>query len=109
MGRGEPFIAVGAPAGIAAGKVLWRIFATNFGVVPVAVVEPVLIAALAAGCWPPPTCSPPFRRCWPRGHIRPGCSGRNQPLVWEAKGAAGTLGAGDIDPGAERADDGRDT
>jgi len=42
-------IAVGAPAGIAAGKVLWRIFATNFGVVPVAVVEPVLIAALAAG------------------------------------------------------------
>ena len=42
-------IAVGAPAGIAAGKVLWRVFATNFGVVPVAVVEPVLIAALAVG------------------------------------------------------------
>jgi ABC-type antimicrobial peptide transport system permease subunit len=42
-------IAVGAPAGIAAGKVLWRVFATNFGVVPVAVTEPVLIAALAAG------------------------------------------------------------
>jgi predicted lysophospholipase L1 biosynthesis ABC-type transport system permease subunit len=42
-------IAVGAPVGIAAGKVLWRVFATNFGVVPVAVVEPVLIAALAAG------------------------------------------------------------
>ena len=42
-------IAVGAPIGIAAGRVLWRIFATNFGVVPVAVVEPVLIAALAAG------------------------------------------------------------
>jgi len=42
-------IAVGAPVGIATGKVLWRVFATNFGVVPVAVVEPVLIAALAAG------------------------------------------------------------
>jgi hypothetical protein len=42
-------IAVGAPAGIAAGRVLWRVFATNFGVVPVAVVEPVLMAALAAG------------------------------------------------------------
>ena len=42
-------IVVGAPAGIAAGRVLWRVFATNFGVVPVAVVEPVLIAALVAG------------------------------------------------------------
>jgi ABC-type lipoprotein release transport system permease subunit len=42
-------IAVGAPLGIATGKVLWRVFATNFGVVPVAVVEPVLIAALVAG------------------------------------------------------------
>jgi ABC-type lipoprotein release transport system permease subunit len=42
-------IAVGAPIGIATGKVLWRVFATNFGVVPVAVVEPVLIAALVAG------------------------------------------------------------
>jgi ABC-type lipoprotein release transport system permease subunit len=42
-------IAVGAPAGIAAGKVIWQVFATNFGVVPVAVVEPVLIAALVAG------------------------------------------------------------
>jgi hypothetical protein len=40
-------IAVGAPVGVAAGKVLWRVFATNFGVVPVTVVEPVLIAALA--------------------------------------------------------------
>ena len=27
----------------------WRVFATNFGVVPVAVVEPVLMAALVAG------------------------------------------------------------
>ena len=29
-------IAIGTPIGIAAGKVLWRVFATNFGVVPVA-------------------------------------------------------------------------
>jgi ABC-type lipoprotein release transport system permease subunit len=42
-------IVVGAPIGIAVGRVLWRVFATNFGVVPVAVVEPVLIVALAAG------------------------------------------------------------
>jgi FtsX-like permease family len=42
-------IVIGAPAGIAVGRVLWRVFATNFGVVPVAVVEPVLIAVLAAG------------------------------------------------------------
>ncbi len=42
-------IVVGAPIGIAAGRVLWRVFATNFGVVPVAVVEPVLIVALVAG------------------------------------------------------------
>jgi hypothetical protein len=42
-------IAVGVPVGVAAGRVLWRVFATNFGVVPVDVVEPVLIAALVAG------------------------------------------------------------
>ncbi|MGI9005921.1 MAG: FtsX-like permease family protein [Streptosporangiaceae bacterium] len=42
-------IAIGAPTGIAAGKVSWRIFATNFGVVPVAVAEPLLLAALAVG------------------------------------------------------------
>ncbi len=42
-------IVIGVPAGIAAGRVLWRVFATNFGVVPVAVVEPVLIIALVAG------------------------------------------------------------
>jgi ABC-type lipoprotein release transport system permease subunit len=41
-------IAVGAPLGIAAGKVLWRAFAINFGVVPVAVADPLPIAALAA-------------------------------------------------------------
>jgi hypothetical protein len=42
-------IVIGVPAGIAAGRALWRLFATNFGVVPVAVVEPVLIVALALG------------------------------------------------------------
>jgi hypothetical protein len=42
-------IAVGTPIGIAAGKVLWRVFATNFGVVPVAVVQPLLLAALLLG------------------------------------------------------------
>ena len=42
-------IVVGAPVGIAAGRVLWRVFATNFGVVPVEVVEPLLLAALVTG------------------------------------------------------------
>ena len=42
-------IAIGAPIGIAAGKVLWRVFATNFGVVPVPVVKPLLLAALMTG------------------------------------------------------------
>ncbi len=40
-------IAVGVPVGIAAGKAAWRIFATNFGVVPVPVVQPLPLAALA--------------------------------------------------------------
>jgi ABC-type lipoprotein release transport system permease subunit len=42
-------IVVGAPIGIAAARVLWRVFATTFGVVPVPVVQPLLLAALAAG------------------------------------------------------------
>jgi FtsX-like permease family protein len=42
-------IAAGAPIGIAAGKVLWRMFATNFGVVPVPVIQPLLLAALLTG------------------------------------------------------------
>ena len=41
-------IAVGAPLGIAAGRVLWRVFATNFGVVPVPVVPVLLLAVVAA-------------------------------------------------------------
>ena len=42
-------IAIGLPLGIAAGRVFWRVFATNFGVVPVDVVEPLLMATLVAG------------------------------------------------------------
>src|SRR5215469_2785057 len=40
-------IAAGVPLGIAAGRVLWRVFATNFGVVPLTVVEALPVAALA--------------------------------------------------------------
>ena len=42
-------IAAGVPLGIAAGRVLWRVFATNFGVVPVPVVPVAAVAAVAAG------------------------------------------------------------
>jgi FtsX-like permease family len=42
-------VAAGVPVGLAAGRALWRVFATNFGVVPVAVVRPLLLAALVAG------------------------------------------------------------
>jgi hypothetical protein len=42
-------IVVGAPTGIAAGRVLWRMFATNFGVVPVPVVPLLTLTALAVG------------------------------------------------------------
>jgi ABC-type lipoprotein release transport system permease subunit len=41
-------VAVGVPLGIATGKVAWRLFATNFGVVPVAVVQAVPLVLLAA-------------------------------------------------------------
>jgi len=41
-------VVAGVPLGIAAGKVAWRLFATNFGVVPVAVVQPVPLVLLAA-------------------------------------------------------------
>jgi hypothetical protein len=41
-------IVAGVPLGIAAGKAAWRVFATNFGVVPVSVVEVAALAALAA-------------------------------------------------------------
>ena len=41
-------VAVGVPLGIAAGKAAWRLFAANFGVVPVAVVQAVPLILLAA-------------------------------------------------------------
>ncbi len=41
-------IAAGVPLGIAAGKLAWRVLATNFGVVPVSVVQAGSLAALAA-------------------------------------------------------------
>jgi len=42
-------IAIGVPLGLAAGRVIWRAFARNVGVVPVPVLPGWLIAALAAG------------------------------------------------------------
>ena len=42
-------IIAGVPLGIAAGKTAWRVFATNFGVVPFSVVQAAALAALA-GC-----------------------------------------------------------
>jgi ABC-type lipoprotein release transport system permease subunit len=41
-------LVIGVPLGVAAGQFVWRAFATNFGVVPVAVVPPLLLVALAA-------------------------------------------------------------
>jgi hypothetical protein len=42
-------LAAGVPLGIAAGKIFWRVFATNFGVVPLSVVAALPVAVLAAG------------------------------------------------------------
>ena len=42
-------IVIGAPIGIAVGRILWRVFATNFGVVPVPVTQPLLLTALTVG------------------------------------------------------------
>ena len=42
-------IAGGVPLGIAAGNAAWRLFATNFGVVPLTVVTVLPLAALALG------------------------------------------------------------
>jgi hypothetical protein len=41
-------IVIGAPLGVAAGRLIWHLFATDFGVVPVSVVRLVPLAALAA-------------------------------------------------------------
>jgi ABC-type antimicrobial peptide transport system permease subunit len=40
-------LVVGVPLGVVAGRLVWRTFATNFGVVPVPVVQPWPLAALA--------------------------------------------------------------
>jgi len=42
-------IIIGVPAGVAAGRLIWRAFAANLGVVPVAVVTAWIIAAIALG------------------------------------------------------------
>ena len=42
-------IVIGVPAGIAAGRVIWRAFATNLGVQPAPVVVAWVIAAMALG------------------------------------------------------------
>jgi ABC-type antimicrobial peptide transport system permease subunit len=42
-------IVAGLPLGIATGQAIWRAFAVSLGVVPVPVVHPWLIGALAAG------------------------------------------------------------
>ena len=42
-------IAAGTPLGIAVGRVLWRAFAANFGVVPLPVVDALQVTALAVG------------------------------------------------------------
>jgi hypothetical protein len=42
-------IMVGVPIGIAVGRVLWRVFATNFGVIPVPVTEPLTLTVMALG------------------------------------------------------------
>jgi MacB-like periplasmic core domain len=41
-------VVAGVPLGIAVGRVAWRLFATNFGVVPVTVVQAVPLVLLAA-------------------------------------------------------------
>jgi hypothetical protein len=40
-------LVVGVPLGVVAGRLVWRVFATTFGVVPVAVIQPWQLAVLA--------------------------------------------------------------
>jgi ABC-type antimicrobial peptide transport system permease subunit len=42
-------IAIGVPAGVAAGRIIWRALASNLGVLPVPVVNTWAIAAVASG------------------------------------------------------------
>ena len=71
-------IAAGVPLGIAAGQVVWRVFATNFGVVPLTVVEALPWPRSPSGCSPPPTFSPSSLRCWPRDHALPSYCGPSE-------------------------------
>ena len=70
-------VVAGVPLGLALGQFVWRAFATNFGVVPVAVVPPLLIAALAAAVLGRGQCA--GRRAGAAGHAvpaRPAAAGR---------------------------------
>jgi putative ABC transport system permease protein len=42
-------IVIGVPTGVAAGGLIWRVFATNLGVIPVSVVPIWLVVGLVAG------------------------------------------------------------
>ena len=42
-------IVIGTPLGVAIGRMVWRSFAINLGVVPAPVVKLLLLAALSAG------------------------------------------------------------
>jgi ABC-type antimicrobial peptide transport system permease subunit len=42
-------IVIGVPAGVAAGRIIWRVLASNLGVLPVPVVSTWTIAAVASG------------------------------------------------------------
>jgi hypothetical protein len=42
-------VIIGVPAGVAAGRMIWRPFAAGLGVVPVTVVTAWIIAAIALG------------------------------------------------------------
>ena len=66
-------IVAGVPLGIAAGRVAWRVFATNFGVVPLTTVNVLLAAALAVGVPAAANVLAFSPRCWPRDHARPSC------------------------------------
>ena len=59
--------------------VLWRVFATNFGVVPVAVVEPVLIAVLVAGVLAGANLLAAVPALLAARSRRPSCSGPSEP------------------------------
>jgi hypothetical protein len=67
------------PLGIAVGRVVWRVFATNFGVVPLTVVDALPVAALAFGVLAVVNVLAFSPRCWPRDHARPSCEPNEDP------------------------------